>query len=78
MTDENRRIHFLIERDGEVAAREWVERTLAIYRGALASPASHASAPGFRSQFEDAISKFEAWLGDSEGAHGGAGEARES
>jgi len=38
MSDERRRIRFLIERDGAAARRVWVERTLHIYREAIDSP----------------------------------------
>jgi hypothetical protein len=56
------RIGFLLARDGADATREWVDRTLGLYRAALASPASHASSPGYRRLFESAIRDFEAWL----------------
>lgn len=54
------RINFLIQRDGEQAA--WVERTLNIYREAIAKPGSPASNPAYRPLFEDSIRTFEAWL----------------
>jgi len=56
------RIKFLIERDGETAARAWVERTLGIYREAISKPGSHASIAAYRPLFEDSIRVFEAWL----------------
>jgi len=62
MADEARRIRFLIERDGEAATREWVERTLRSYREALASADGHAATPQYRAQFEHAIRRFEQWL----------------
>jgi hypothetical protein len=62
MRSERERIEFLVARDGLAAAREWVERTLGIYRDALTSPSSHASATGYRPLFEAAVGEFEAWL----------------
>ena len=62
MTDEVQRIRFLIERDGEAETREWVERTLHIYREALATTDGHAPTPQYRPQFEHAIRRFEQWL----------------
>lgn len=56
------RIRFVVERDGEADARDWVERTLKIYRDAIDNPKSHASKPEYRARFEDAIGEFEAWL----------------
>ena len=40
----------------------WVERTLAIYRNALKSPAHHASKEHYRPLFEESIHAFEEWL----------------
>ncbi len=62
MAQEQQRIELLIQRDGEAAAREWVQRTLENYRQALQSPASHASLPEYRRQFEQSIREFEDWL----------------
>ena len=62
MTREMHRIRFVVERDGEVDARDWVERTLKIYRDAIDNQKSHASKPEYRARFEDAIGEFEAWL----------------
>jgi hypothetical protein len=62
MTDEIQRIRFLLERDGDAATREWVERTLNIYRNAVATADSHASTPQYRPRFEHAIDRFEQWL----------------
>jgi hypothetical protein len=56
------RINFLIQRDGEQAAKAWVERTLQQYREAIANPGSPASSPAYRPLFEDSIRTFEAWL----------------
>lgn len=62
MSQEQRRIEFLIQRDGEEAAREWVERTLETYRQAISSSASHASLPEYRPRFEQSIKEFKDWL----------------
>ncbi|OOC49713.1 hypothetical protein [Thioalkalivibrio versutus] len=62
MTDELQRIRFLIKRDGEAATREWVERTLNIYREALAGAGNHPPAAHYRSEFEHSIRRFEQWL----------------
>lgn len=62
MSDEDERIRFLVERDGCAAARKWVERTLRIYREAVASSGSHASRAPYRPLFERAITAFECWL----------------
>lgn len=62
MEQEARRIHFLLERDGEEATRAWVERTLGIYRNAIASSGSHASLGDYRPSFEASIAEFESWL----------------
>ncbi len=58
------RINFLIRRDGEAAARAWVERTLGIYRAAIAKPSSPASNSPYQPLFEDSIRTFEAWLAE--------------
>jgi hypothetical protein len=62
LNSEEERIKGLIQRDGLEATREWVKRTLAIYREALTSPASHASQKGYRPLFEKSIQEFEEWL----------------
>ena len=59
---EMERINFLLQRDGEPTARAWVERTLKIYREAIAHPASHASSKEYRPLFAESIREFEAWL----------------
>lgn len=59
---EQRRIEFLIERDGPAAARDWVERTLKMYRAAVNDPGSHASTSHYKPLFEASIHTFEAWL----------------
>jgi hypothetical protein len=62
MANERDRIGFLLARDGLPATREWVARTAAIYRDAVASSSSHAAMAEYRRLFEDAIREFEAWL----------------
>jgi hypothetical protein len=56
------RIRFLIQRDGEKAARAWVERTLKIYCEAISTPRSPASSAAYRPLFEESIRTFKAWL----------------
>jgi len=58
---EEQRIEFLVHRDGIAAAQAWVERTLQLYREAVASP-GHASTNEYRRLFEESIRDFEAWL----------------
>jgi len=60
--DEYQRIRFLVDRDGPAAARDWVERTLTIYREAANNPRSHASTPNYRPLFRASIEAFEQWL----------------
>lgn len=60
---ESARIEFLLERDGLETTRAWVERTLAIYRQALADPRNYANDPSYKPLFERAAREFEEWLG---------------
>ena len=55
---ESGRIEFLLKRDGPEATRAWVQRTIAIYQGALRHPADSL----YRPRFEQAIREFEEWL----------------
>ncbi len=59
---ESERIEFLLKRDGLEATRAWVERTVAIYRRALADPRNYASDSSYKPHFERAVREFEAWL----------------
>jgi hypothetical protein len=59
---EKQRIELLVRRDGVEAARAWVERTLRLYREAIASGTSHASMKEYRPLFEQSIRDFEDWL----------------
>ena len=59
---ESERIEFLLERDGLEATRAWVERTLVIYRHALADPRNYANDPSYKPLFERAVREFEEWL----------------
>ncbi|MGD2075703.1 MAG: hypothetical protein PVI91_12625 [Gammaproteobacteria bacterium] len=59
---EAQRIEFLVRRDGEAAARDWVRRTLEAYRDAVSNPSSHASLPQYRALFRQSIAAFEDWL----------------
>ncbi|WP_231480578.1 hypothetical protein [Thiomonas sp. FB-Cd] len=56
------RIAFLMARDGELAARQWVARTLAIYRRAVLVPAHFASTPEYRRKFILSYLSFRRWL----------------
>lgn len=59
---EKARIEFLVRRDGLKGARAWVERTLKLYREAIASRTSHASTKEYRPLFEQSTRDFEEWL----------------
>lgn len=59
---EKNRIELLVRRDGIEQARAWVERTLKLYREAIAS-GSHAATKEYRPLFEQSIRDFEDWLG---------------
>lgn len=61
-TSEDKRIDFLVQRDGQDAATAWVKRTLGMYRQALLDPRSYALLPQYRPLFEDSIATFESWL----------------
>jgi hypothetical protein len=58
---ETHRIEFLVRRDGEESARAWVERTLKLYREAIAS-GGYAASNAFRPLFEQSIREYEDWL----------------
>ena len=62
------RIRFPVERDGAELVRAWVERTVAIYRDAIANLRPHASKAEHRRRFRDAIRDFESWLAAGSGA----------
>lgn len=62
IADEYERIRLLVERDGQSAARAWVERTLQIYLEAVASPGSHAPLTHYKPLFEASIDVFRQWL----------------
>jgi hypothetical protein len=59
---EKQRIELLVRRDGIKEARAWVDRTLRLYRDAIASGASHAATKEYRPLFEQSIREFEDWL----------------
>jgi hypothetical protein len=59
---ESERVAFLLKRDGFEATRAWVERTLAIYRRALADPKHSANDSSYKPRFERAVQEFEDWL----------------
>lgn len=59
---EKERIELLVRRDGVEQARAWVERTLKLYREAIASASGHAATKEYRPLFEQSIREFEDWL----------------
>ena len=59
---ESERIAFLLKRDGLEATRAWVERTVAIYRRALADPRSYANDSSYKPRFERAVRELAEWL----------------
>ncbi|MGQ0546897.1 MAG: hypothetical protein ACT4P3_16450 [Betaproteobacteria bacterium] len=59
---ETQRIELLVRRDGVREARAWVERTLKLYREAIASRGSHAATGEYRPRFEQSVRDFEDWL----------------
>jgi len=59
---ESERIALLLKRDGLEATRAWVERTVAIYRRALADPRHYANDSSYKPRFERAVREFEEWL----------------
>lgn len=58
---EKHRIEFLVQRDGEEPARSWVERTLKLYREAIAA-GGYAAGDAYRPLFEQSIREYEDWL----------------
>ncbi len=60
--DEQRRIAYLVERDGREAAVDWVRRTRDLYARALAEPSHFAAQAAWRPRFEAAVREFDAWL----------------
>lgn len=60
---ESERIEFLLQRDGFEATRRWVERTVGIYKAALAEKGGYGTDPTYRLRLDKAIREFEEWLG---------------
>lgn len=56
------RVRLLMARDGKLAAREWVARTLAIYRRAVVDRRHFASTPTYRRRFILSYLSFRRWL----------------
>jgi hypothetical protein len=56
------RISLLLARDGEHATREWVRRTLGIYRRAVLDPRHFASTGDYRRRFLASCLDFRRWL----------------
>lgn len=59
---EDRRIEFLVARDGINAAAAWVRRTMSIYRRAVLMKNHYASGPPYRREFIEAYCAFKRWL----------------
>lgn len=59
---EERRIQFLVSRDGLDAAIGWVARTMRIYRGAVLDKRHFASQDEYRRKFIEAYCDFKRWL----------------
>ena len=64
---EGKRIGLLLERDGATATRDWVKRTLAIYRRAVLDPSHFASRPEYRRDYLASCADFRRWLRMSRG-----------
>ena len=60
-----RSIEFLLQRDGYEATREWVERTIGLYRAQIGPRGSYTTDATYRPRFEKAIREFEEWLGSA-------------
>ncbi|MDE2203634.1 MAG: hypothetical protein KGJ38_13065 [Burkholderiaceae bacterium] len=60
--NEDRRIAFLVARDGMSATTAWVHRTMAIYRRALLDKGHYASGQLYRREFIAAYCVFKKWL----------------
>lgn len=56
------RVALLVARDGELAARQWVARTLAIYRRAVVDRRHFASTPTYRRRYILSYLSFRRWL----------------
>jgi hypothetical protein len=59
---EGRRIGLLLDRDGLQSTREWVERTLGIYRAAVLDRSHFASRPEYRRDYLASCADFRRWL----------------
>jgi hypothetical protein len=59
---EERRIQFLLLRDGEAQAIQWVQRTLRIYRSAVLDESHYARSSAFRQGFIESYCDFKKWL----------------
>lgn len=62
---ESERIEFVLRRDGFEATRKWVERTVGIYKAALAEHGGYGNDPSYRPRLEKAVREFEEWLGST-------------
>ena len=59
---ERGRIGLVLERDGPEATREWVKRTLGIYRRAVLDRSHFASTPAYKSMYVASCADFRRWL----------------
>ncbi|HSH28069.1 MAG TPA: hypothetical protein VK972_09960 [Wenzhouxiangella sp.] len=64
---ERARIQHLRQRDGLPSTRDWVERTLGIYRRAVLSRSHHAHLPEYRREFILSYCDFKRWLSRARG-----------
>jgi len=65
---EGARIAFLLQRDGDAATRDWVQRTLAIYRRAVFRRGHFAASAAFRRSYLLSCADFRRWLSRRRGA----------
>lgn len=64
------RIEFLLQRDGPVATRIWVRRTLAIYRRSALDRRHFAHTAEYRRKFVVSYLDFRRWLASNSGYGG--------
>ena len=59
---EAQRIAFILERDGPENGREWIKRTMGIYRTAVLDKSHHASKREYRRGFIQSYCEFKQFL----------------
>ena len=67
---ESERIDFLRRRDGYEMTRNWVVRTVNLYRAALGQHDHYAADPAYRPLFEKAVEEFDQWLASARDIEG--------